>query len=93
MNEEKLNGNLDPKEKNIDAQISLRPKSIDEFIGQKNIKSNLKTFIQSSKKRKKNLDHIILYGPPGLGKTVCQNHLTTKNVSLKSKNCVITSDY
>ena len=85
MNEEKLNGNLDPKEKNIDAQISLRPKSIDEFIGQKNIKSNLKTFIQSSKKRKKNLDHIILYGPPGLGKTTLAHIISfEKNVNIHS---------
>lgn len=49
--------------------LSLRPKLLSEFIGQKMLKSNLKTFIDASIKKKKSLDHVIFYGPPGLGKT------------------------
>ena len=65
--------------------FSLRPKSIDEFIGQSQIKSNLKTFIKSSDKRKKSLDHIILYGPPGLGKTTLANIISLeKKVNIHS---------
>jgi Holliday junction DNA helicase RuvB len=47
----------------------LRPKSLDEFIGQKKIKENLKIFIEAARKRDEPLDHVLLYGPPGLGKT------------------------
>jgi Holliday junction DNA helicase RuvB len=48
---------------------SLRPEKFEDFIGQENIKANLKIFIQAAKKRNENLDHVLLYGPPGLGKT------------------------
>lgn len=48
---------------------SIRPDSIDEYIGQKDVKENLKVFIESSKLRGETLDHVLLYGPPGLGKT------------------------
>jgi len=48
---------------------SLRPRSFDEFIGQGNIKANLKIFIEAARKRNEHLDHVLLYGPPGLGKT------------------------
>jgi Holliday junction DNA helicase RuvB len=48
---------------------SLRPRSFDEFIGQENIKTNLKIFIEAARKRDESLDHVLLYGPPGLGKT------------------------
>ncbi|HQH45778.1 MAG TPA: Holliday junction branch migration DNA helicase RuvB [Candidatus Aminicenantes bacterium] len=48
---------------------SLRPRSFDEFIGQDNIKANIKVYIQAAKKRGEHLDHVLLYGPPGLGKT------------------------
>lgn len=47
----------------------LRPLSLDEFIGQDQAKENLKVFIQAAKNRKSALDHVLLYGPPGLGKT------------------------
>jgi Holliday junction DNA helicase RuvB len=47
----------------------LRPLSLDEFIGQDHAKDNLKVFIQAAKNRKSALDHVLLYGPPGLGKT------------------------
>jgi Holliday junction DNA helicase RuvB len=48
---------------------SLRPRSFEEFIGQKKIKANLKVFIGAARKRDEHLDHVLLYGPPGLGKT------------------------
>ena len=47
----------------------LRPRSFDEYIGQETIKANLKIFIEAAKKRGEHLDHVLLYGPPGLGKT------------------------
>lgn len=48
---------------------SLRPQKFEDFIGQDNIKTNLKIFIQAARKRGEHLDHVLLYGPPGLGKT------------------------
>ena len=48
---------------------SLRPRTFDEFVGQETIKANLKIFIEAAKKRSEALDHVLLYGPPGLGKT------------------------
>lgn len=50
-------------------EISLRPSSWDDYIGQEKIKKNLRVFIEASKKRGEALDHILFYGPPGLGKT------------------------
>lgn len=48
---------------------TLRPKSLSEYIGQTKVKKNLQVFIQAAKKRSEPLDHVLLYGPPGLGKT------------------------
>lgn len=48
---------------------SLRPRTFDEFIGQETVKENLKIFIKAAQKRREHLDHVLLYGPPGLGKT------------------------
>lgn len=50
-------------------ETSLRPKRIDEYIGQTKVKENLGVFIEAAKRRKEALDHVLLYGPPGLGKT------------------------
>jgi len=54
-------------------EMSLRPSSWNEYIGQEQIKKNLKVFIEASKKRDEALDHILLFGPPGLGKTTIAN--------------------
>ena len=48
---------------------SLRPQSMDDFVGQKKITANLRVFIQAARERGESLDHVLLYGPPGLGKT------------------------
>jgi len=48
---------------------NLRPRNFDEFVGQKTVKENLKIFIEAARKRNEQLDHVLLYGPPGLGKT------------------------
>ena len=59
--------------RNIDAEndyeYSLRPRTIDEYVGQQKVKENLEVFIQAAKERREALDHVLLYGPPGLGKT------------------------
>ncbi len=51
------------------AELSLRPRYLAEYIGQQHVKDNLKIFIEAAKMRKEALDHVLLYGPPGLGKT------------------------
>lgn len=53
----------------VDIETTLRPSSIDEYVGQEKIKNNLQVYIGAAKKRGEALDHVLLYGPPGLGKT------------------------
>ena len=58
-----------------DAQEgSLRPKTLREYIGQEKAKENLNIFIQAAQKRGEALDHVLLHGPPGLGKTTGRHH-------------------
>jgi len=52
-----------------DEESSLRPQSLKEYVGQKDLKENLEVFIKAAKMRDEALDHVLLYGPPGLGKT------------------------
>ena len=52
-----------------EEEESIRPKTLDEYIGQDDLKKNLKVFIQAALQRNESLDHVLLYGPPGLGKT------------------------
>ena len=52
-----------------DIETSLRPRTIDDYIGQEKVKENMKIFIEAAKKRELPLDHLLFYGPPGLGKT------------------------
>ncbi len=56
-------------EDTADSDNPLRPKTLDEYIGQDKAKENLKIFIEAAKQRGESLDHVLLYGPPGLGKT------------------------
>lgn len=63
---------LDPNESAIDIEENdnpLRPQTLEEYVGQEKVKENLKVFIEAAKLRKEPLDHVLLYGPPGLGKT------------------------
>jgi Holliday junction DNA helicase RuvB len=57
---------------------SLRPKRLDEYIGQDRVKENLKIFLEAAKTREEPLDHLLLYGPPGLGKTTLANVIATE---------------
>ncbi len=56
-------------DEDVAIEGSLRPKYLDDYIGQEKVKNNLKVFIEAAKQRGESLDHVLLYGPPGLGKT------------------------
>ena len=60
---------LDTNEHYEDEESSLRPLTFDEYVGQRDLKNNLKVFVGAAKMRDETLDHVLLYGPPGLGKT------------------------
>lgn len=70
-NPERSNRIVEPEynESDTDIEYSLRPKVFDEYIGQDKVKENMKVYIEAAKKRGECLDHVLLYGPPGLGKT------------------------
>ena len=67
---------INPELENSQEQIiekSLRPRTLQEYIGQDKVKENMKVYIESAKKRREPLDHCLFYGPPGLGKTTLSN--------------------
>lgn len=66
-------------------ELTLRPRSFDEFIGQARIKDNLRIFIEATSRRKESLDHVLFCGPPGLGKTTLSHIVATElQVNIKS---------
>jgi len=72
-------------EEEVTYEMTLRPSSWDEYIGQEKMKKNLKVFIEASKKRNEALDHILFFGPPGLGKTTIANIIATEmNTNIKT---------
>ena len=78
MDEENLiNPELINEEENR-LENSLRPKTLDEYIGQTKVKENLRVYIEAAKKRGEPLDHVLLYGPPGLGKTTLSNIISNE---------------
>lgn len=64
---------VDPHQEDENYELSLRPNHLNEYIGQTNLINNLRIFISAAKKRNEVLDHILFYGPPGLGKTTLAN--------------------
>ena len=65
MDENLLIPDIEDKEEEI-VEVSLRPKNFSEYIGQEKVKANMKVYIEAAKKRNEPLDHVLLYGPPGL---------------------------
>jgi len=55
------------------SEFSLRPSDFDSYVGQEKVKGNMRVYIEAAKMRKESLDHVLLYGPPGLGKTTLSN--------------------
>lgn len=75
MNENHPNDALTPMpfEEDISAELSLRPKKLSEYIGQDSVKERLSLFIEAAMRRSEHLDHVLFFGPPGLGKTTLAN--------------------
>ncbi|MDE6041461.1 MAG: AAA family ATPase, partial [Muribaculaceae bacterium] len=73
MDDIDLRGQQTPRGVELDVEKALRPECFEDFNGQDHIKENLKVFVQAARMRGEALDHILLFGPPGLGKTTLSN--------------------
>lgn len=73
------------RDEDVENEPKLRPQSLESYIGQENVKSNMKVFIEAAKGRGEPLDHVLLYGPPGLGKTTLSNIIANEmGVNIKT---------
>src|SRR3954467_8798049 len=87
MVEQKANDRIIISARDIDdaPEMVMRPQTLGDFIGQQKIKSNLQVFLNAAKSRSEALDHVIFYGPPGLGKTTLSQIIATElGVNIKS---------
>ncbi len=75
----------EPLDDDHNLDVSLRPRQLEEYIGQTKVKQNLQVFIDAARKRQEPLDHVLFYGPPGLGKTTLANIIANEmDVGIKS---------
>ena len=73
------------KAEDMELEPKLRPDNLENYIGQESVKNNMKVFIEAAKKRGEPLDHVLLYGPPGLGKTTLSNIIANEmGVNIKT---------
>ncbi len=84
-----MNENLDPSEENLGStekeyERALRPSLFDDFSGQPNVVDNLRVFVEAAKQREEALDHVLLHGPPGLGKTTLA-HIISNDLGVNIK--------
>ena len=77
-----ISSSMNPAENEVET--TLRPKTFEDYVGQDKVKQNLKIFIEASKKRGDALDHVLLYGPPGLGKTT-MSHIIANELGVPIK--------
>ena len=85
MNEENISNDDQTASSSNTFDLALRPKKLDDFIGQKKVQGNLSTFIKAASERDEPMDHILLHGPPGLGKTTLAHIVSSElNVNIRT---------